>query len=299
MKTKYTHLILLVLLSLSVKQLYGQSSTFNLDKKTSTFIDNAQIECIYEYKVNAPLRNSTSNEKLQFVYKTILQTNNSVSKFWDWHSFKKDSIIYSSADGLSKDSINKLTGQYFYRVRELFTPVIFKNYPNHKITVTDETEMQDYVYTENKPEQKWELNDDTLTVCSYLCNKAITKFGGKVWTAWYCSEIPISDGPWKLSGLPGLILKAEDTTKTHTFEAISIRKSDRPIYLDKNISQIKVDKNTFENMKQKFEECDPKTIFDISLDLKKISVIVIGEVRLLINRTTVYCPLEEVEKIVK
>jgi hypothetical protein len=164
--------------------------------------------------------------------------------------------------------------------------------------------MNDYIYTENKPEQKWELNDDTLTVCGYLCNKAITKFGGKVWTVWYCSEIPISDGPWKLSGLPGLILKAEDTTKTHTFEAISIRKSDRPIYLDKNISQIKVDKNTFENRQQKFEEDDTKGIGDpqgllSSLHQKDISTIVIGEKRLLINSTTVYCPLEELEKIVK
>ena len=79
MKTKYTHLILLVLLSLSVKQLYGQSSTFNLDKNTSTFIDNAQIECIYKYTVNAPLRN-TSGEKQTEIYNTILQANSSFTR---------------------------------------------------------------------------------------------------------------------------------------------------------------------------------------------------------------------------
>ena len=149
----------------------------------------------------------------------------------------------------------------------------------------------------DRPEQKWELNDDTLTVCGYLCNNAITKFGGKVWTAWYCSEIPISDGPWKLSGLPGLILKAEDATKTHTFEAISIRKSDRPIYIDKNISQMKVDKNIFEKIKQKFEELETKDILDISsFDLQGSSTMSINGKRLLINRTTVYCPLEVIEK---
>lgn len=35
-------------------------------------------------------------------------------------------------------------------------------------------------------------------------------------------DLPISSGPWKFYGFPGLILKAEDTTGTHRFEAYSL-----------------------------------------------------------------------------
>lgn len=37
-------------------------------------------------------------------------------------------------------------------------------------------------------------------------------------------DLHISSGPWKFYGFSGLILKAEDTTGTHRFEAYSLLK---------------------------------------------------------------------------
>jgi len=53
--------------------------------------------------------------------------------------------------------------------------------------------------------------------------------------------------------LPGLILKATDSTQTHSFEAISIRKSNAPVYLNKTLSPIKITKKGFFKNKTYFE----------------------------------------------
>ncbi len=74
----------------------------------------------------------------------------------------------------------------------------------------------------------WQLHDDTLTVCGYTCRKAVANFRGRTWTAWYTEQIPIDAGPWKLHGLPGLILKASDQNFQHDFEAVAVRKPHFP-----------------------------------------------------------------------
>lgn len=69
----------------------------------------------------------------------------------------------------------------------------------------------------------WQLeNDESEEFCGYLCKKATAQFKGKNWTAWYTEDIPADLGPWKLSGLPGLILYAYDNDNLHTFKATGI-----------------------------------------------------------------------------
>ena len=76
-----------------------------------------------------------------------------------------------------------------------------------------------YRYETHEPMAKidWTLTDDTLTISGLLCHRATGKLYGKQWTAWYTEEMPSSAGPWKLRGLPGLIVKAEDSEGIHCF----------------------------------------------------------------------------------
>lgn len=70
--------------------------------------------------------------------------------------------------------------------------------------------------------QMWSIESDTLTVAGYSCQKATCNFRGRIYTAWFATDIPIGNGPWKFGGLPGLILKVYDMDKLYTFECVKI-----------------------------------------------------------------------------
>ena len=84
-------------------------------------------------------------------------------------------------------------------------------------------------YEEPLPQFEWEFMEAVDTVASYVCSKAKTLFRGREWTVWFTMEIPISAGPWKFSGLPGLILKAQDDKMDYIWECQSIAQVRNPI----------------------------------------------------------------------
>lgn len=66
----------------------------------------------------------------------------------------------------------------------------------------------------------WTLIDESKVINSFVCKKAKTHYKGRDWTAWYATEIPFSYGPYKFSGLPGLIVKITDKTGDYDFELV-------------------------------------------------------------------------------
>ena len=72
----------------------------------------------------------------------------------------------------------------------------------------------------------WKTEDGEMKILGYDCRKASVVFGGRQYYAWYTLDIPVSDGPWKLMGLPGLILKAEDADGMFCYEAIGLEKAE-------------------------------------------------------------------------
>ena len=77
--------------------------------------------------------------------------------------------------------------------------------------------------TDNWKVLNWELKKGTKKIGKYECNKAVAKFRGREFTAWYALELPVPYGPWKLFGLPGLILEASDDTKEFYVVASEIK----------------------------------------------------------------------------
>lgn len=99
-----------------------------------------------------------------------------------------------------------------------------------KFNIWDEIYYEYLKYTDPVEERNWTIYEDsTKNILGYECIKADTKYHGRQWTAWFSPEIPIDAGPWKLLGLPGLILEAEDSTGHHHFLATGIEAVDMKI----------------------------------------------------------------------
>ncbi len=64
---------------------------------------------------------------------------------------------------------------------------------------------------------KWTIKADTKLIGKFKTTKAEADYLGRKWIVWFAPDIPMSMGPWKLYGLPGLILEAEDTGKKFKF----------------------------------------------------------------------------------
>lgn len=84
------------------------------------------------------------------------------------------------------------------------------------------TPREPFLYEEELPRQAWTVCNETQEILGYTCQKATTSFLGREYTAWFTMDIPISNGPWKLGGLPGMILNVADAEQHYVFECTGI-----------------------------------------------------------------------------
>lgn len=84
-------------------------------------------------------------------------------------------------------------------------------------------------YTEPVQYQQWTLEDKYQVILGYKCQLATCHWRGRDFEAWFAADIPVRLGPWTFGGLPGLILKLNDTQNLYTWEAVELRSGDFPI----------------------------------------------------------------------
>ena len=118
---------------------------------------------------------------------------------------------------------------------------VFTNLANESLTHFGKYGEDLGYYTEPLSEMQWTIvEDSTATVLGYECVMAESDYHGRHWKAWFTPEIPMSFGPWKLHGLPGLILKAE-ANGGFSFLATGLEHTDRimsPMYLKEDYSKV-------------------------------------------------------------
>lgn len=110
--------------------------------------------------------------------------------------------VYDNADGTLGMSYSEYTDELGRQI-----------YYNREIDSVYWNQWQTFYVAEKRPEIDWILGNETKKIGSFIVHKATGKFRGRLYTAWYTLEIPLPYGPWKLQGLPGLIIEAYDEDK--------------------------------------------------------------------------------------
>lgn len=98
--------------------------------------------------------------------------------------------------------------------------VIYK-FPDGRIRFQDKIAGTLYEYKEEMPSD-WNILDSTTTYSGYNCQLATMQYGGRSWTAWFTTDIPIANGPYKFMGLPGLIVKMQDAKDECIYELTEV-----------------------------------------------------------------------------
>ncbi|WP_313027341.1 GLPGLI family protein [Soonwooa sp.] len=173
----------------------------------------------YEYEF-APNINQKDTIKKETVFLDIRKDG---SKFYSQKQFVADSLRdqyfkQMRASGTINTNFKGTNpGMVKYNVT--------KSYPDYNIVLKMPINTNNYAI-KNEKSIVWKIDPETKKIDKFTAQKATTEFGGRSWTAWFTQELPFQDGPYKFSGLPGLILEMQDATGTHAYKFLGIKKFD-------------------------------------------------------------------------
>ena len=101
----------------------------------------------------------------------------------------------------------------------------YYQYPNDRKLLRKESLFGNFLVTESLPVINWQITGDTATYGGLHCQKATCHFKGRDYTVWFCPDLPLHLGPWKLNGLPGVIVEASDATGDVRFTFDGVEKA--------------------------------------------------------------------------
>lgn len=177
------------------------------------------------YRVTYKTRLVTDTTKTPYNYRDDeMRTDigeTGISKFYSYMTVLHDIALQETVKGGSFDLTNiPRQGPIGW--------TFFRNYPKQGRTLLhDRAGFTRYQCDEPIETPEWTIvPDSTAELLGYPCQLAVANFKGRTWYAWFTEDIPLDEGPWKLGGLPGLILKAYDAPRQYIFEGAGLEQVD-------------------------------------------------------------------------
>lgn len=221
-----------------MKIIYLFLALFNIVLFSAQSQEKSVARVVYQFK---HLRDTTT----QYVYAEEMML-----------LFNKKEAIYSSQTKYIQDSVREKAfanatangGEVNLGVVHPTTPERYiVSLPDQKLLTVAPFQRNDYLITEPLDNINWKVLSETKKIKSFTCQKAMTHYKGRDYTAWFTVELPFSFGPWKLHGLPGLILEATDKNKEVQFFCEAVVRNPNS-YVTIPTTGIKTTKTAFNKM---------------------------------------------------
>lgn len=195
----------------------------------------------------------------------------------------KTASMYMSYDKFIQDSLRLVNRNASLQVMNVRSQnqgskTTFYLFPKtKKIYQNEQMFMNNYLFPIEYPNIKWEIDTGTKVIADLKVQKVKGHWKGRNYTAWFCSDLPFAYGPWKLSGLPGLILEAYDDNREVMFEFAGFevnRNADMRIAYPSN-KLLRVKKQEYDRLRKLFNE-NPKAYLQSIFGADKMSSVVIS-----------------------
>lgn len=214
---------------------------------------------IYEYKFISDSTN-VDDVKTEMMF---LDTTKDGSKYYSYTVFNSDSLMKVDLEKqlAATGSINVKSDMQKGSVRYSVT----KTYPDYKINLHCRLGMDAYNISDDR-KINWKISSEKEKIGEWNAQKAEADFAGRHWIAWFSTEIPIQDGPYKFRGLPGLIVKVEDKTGSHKMELKGIKNISGDININVwDAKEIAINSKQFQKVIKEYENDPTKGIKQIQM----------------------------------
>ncbi|MDQ0592003.1 GLPGLI family protein [Chryseobacterium ginsenosidimutans] len=204
---------------------------------------------------------SQSNNRFIYEYRIVKNANkkNDISKRIMYLDVSKSSSVFYDNENYKNDSILAVSNE----ISSVKSDKVLKKYPEFSVILI--TALSDYIYDVNDDRKlNWKITNEKTKILNYNAQKAQLDFAGRKWIAWFTTEIPIPDGPYKFHGLPGLIVKVDDVANSHSFELIGI-KSDYYERKFTHVNAISVDYKKYKDLYKEYRQNPTKNKMGIEI----------------------------------
>lgn len=191
---------------------------------TSTFAQNADKALARVRYTFSHMRDTTQKDNF-YTENMLLVIGKNASVFTSYDKINRDLELKKSIEEQIKNQGGNLTSLNINnRSSRPISQIDYFYFINENKFFTKERIVTNYIIEETAPKINWKISKDTASFSGIKCQKAIAYFKGRNWIAWFAPEMPFQSGPWKLNGLPGLIIEAHDEKNEVKFQFAGVEK---------------------------------------------------------------------------